>query len=176
MVLCLSCYQQIPDRGSCGCDPYPDRGASKSSIGELQDVLRTVAEDLEAVDASTADAVTLDTDEDLGTRVQELLRDSERLIGQMRETAAKTFISEDEAADMELLLSSLRQRLRSAMEELHRENGSTQRTVAAGSTYEQDEEEALRNEPCPCGSGAKYKRCHGAPSGRDRARRRGVQT
>jgi preprotein translocase subunit SecA len=25
-------------------------------------------------------------------------------------------------------------------------------------------QEPARNEPCPCGSGRKYKRCHGAPS------------
>ena len=45
-----------------------------------------------------------------------------------------------------------------------RDDGSTQRTVAAGSTYKKDEDEVGRNEPCPCGSGAKYKKCHGAPS------------
>ncbi len=45
-----------------------------------------------------------------------------------------------------------------------REDGSTQRTVAAGSTYQKDEAEVGRNEPCPCGSGVKYKKCHGAPN------------
>ncbi|HEU0086180.1 MAG TPA: SEC-C metal-binding domain-containing protein [Pseudonocardiaceae bacterium] len=25
-------------------------------------------------------------------------------------------------------------------------------------------QEPARNEPCPCGSGRKYKRCHGAPT------------
>ncbi len=45
-----------------------------------------------------------------------------------------------------------------------RDDGSTQRTVAAGSTYKKDEDEVGRNEPCPCGSGAKYKKCHGAPN------------
>ncbi|MFU8840448.1 MAG: preprotein translocase subunit SecA [Nitriliruptoraceae bacterium] len=42
-----------------------------------------------------------------------------------------------------------------------REDGSTVRKVAAGSTYTA-EEKVGRNDPCPCGSGQKYKRCHGA--------------
>src|SRR6056297_1105341 len=42
-----------------------------------------------------------------------------------------------------------------------RDDGSTVRKVAAGSTYTA-EEKVGRNDPCPCGSGRKYKRCHGA--------------
>jgi preprotein translocase subunit SecA len=42
-----------------------------------------------------------------------------------------------------------------------REDGSTVRRVAAGGTYTA-EEKVGRNEPCPCGSGKKFKRCHGA--------------
>ena len=42
-----------------------------------------------------------------------------------------------------------------------REDGSTVRKVAAGATYTADEKVG-RNDPCPCGSGQKYKRCHGA--------------
>jgi preprotein translocase subunit SecA len=42
-----------------------------------------------------------------------------------------------------------------------REDGSTVRRVAAGSTYKADEKVG-RNDPCPCGSGQKFKRCHGA--------------
>ena len=42
-----------------------------------------------------------------------------------------------------------------------RDDGSTVRRVAAGSTYTADEKVG-RNDPCPCGSGQKYKRCHGA--------------
>jgi preprotein translocase subunit SecA len=42
-----------------------------------------------------------------------------------------------------------------------REDGSTVRKVAAGATYTA-EEKVGRNDPCPCGSGKKYKRCHGA--------------
>ena len=42
-----------------------------------------------------------------------------------------------------------------------REDGSTVRRVAAGSTYTADEKVG-RNDPCPCGSGNKFKRCHGA--------------
>jgi preprotein translocase subunit SecA len=42
-----------------------------------------------------------------------------------------------------------------------REDGSTVRRVAAGGTYTADEKVG-RNEPCPCGSGKKFKRCHGA--------------
>ncbi len=42
-----------------------------------------------------------------------------------------------------------------------RDDGSTVRKVAAGSTYTA-EEKVGRNDPCPCGSGKKYKRCHGA--------------
>jgi preprotein translocase subunit SecA len=42
-----------------------------------------------------------------------------------------------------------------------RDDGSTVRRVAAGSTYTADEKVG-RNDPCPCGSGKKFKRCHGA--------------
>jgi len=42
-----------------------------------------------------------------------------------------------------------------------REDGSTVRKVAAGRTYTADDKVG-RNDPCPCGSGKKYKRCHGA--------------
>ncbi|MCC5949758.1 MAG: preprotein translocase subunit SecA [Nitriliruptoraceae bacterium] len=43
-----------------------------------------------------------------------------------------------------------------------REDGSTVRRVASGGTYTKADDEVGRNEPCPCGSGRKYKRCHGA--------------
>ncbi|MGH3908265.1 MAG: preprotein translocase subunit SecA [Pseudonocardiaceae bacterium] len=39
----------------------------------------------------------------------------------------------------------------------HAANGSGEPTVVGG-------QEPARNEPCPCGSGRKYKRCHGAPT------------
>ncbi|MGH3797987.1 MAG: SEC-C metal-binding domain-containing protein [Pseudonocardiaceae bacterium] len=39
----------------------------------------------------------------------------------------------------------------------HAGNGAAEPTVVGG-------QEPARNEPCPCGSGRKYKRCHGAPS------------
>ncbi len=42
-----------------------------------------------------------------------------------------------------------------------RQDGSTVRRVAAGATYTA-EERVGRNDPCPCGSGQKFKRCHGA--------------
>jgi preprotein translocase subunit SecA len=42
-----------------------------------------------------------------------------------------------------------------------RADGTTVRRVAAGATYTVDEKVG-RNDPCPCGSGQKYKRCHGA--------------
>jgi preprotein translocase subunit SecA len=42
-----------------------------------------------------------------------------------------------------------------------RDDGSTVRRVAAGSTYKADAKVG-RNDPCPCGSGKKYKKCHGA--------------
>ena len=42
-----------------------------------------------------------------------------------------------------------------------RDDGTTVRKVATGSTYTA-EEKVGRNDPCPCGSGQKYKRCHGA--------------
>ncbi len=42
-----------------------------------------------------------------------------------------------------------------------RDDGSTVRKVAAGNTYTA-EDKVGRNDPCPCGSGKKYKRCHGA--------------
>ncbi|MEX2487796.1 MAG: preprotein translocase subunit SecA [Nitriliruptoraceae bacterium] len=40
-------------------------------------------------------------------------------------------------------------------------DGTTVRRVSAGSTYTADEKVG-RNDPCPCGSGKKFKRCHGA--------------
>ena len=46
-------------------------------------------------------------------------------------------------------------------EVVRREDGSTVRRVSAGSTYVADDKVG-RNDPCPCGSGQKYKRCHGA--------------
>ena len=42
-----------------------------------------------------------------------------------------------------------------------REDGTTVRRIASGSTYTADEKVG-RNDPCPCGSGQKYKKCHGA--------------
>jgi preprotein translocase subunit SecA len=42
-----------------------------------------------------------------------------------------------------------------------RDDGSTVRRVASGNTYTADEKVG-RNDPCPCGSGKKFKRCHGA--------------
>jgi uncharacterized protein YchJ len=46
-------------------------------------------------------------------------------------------------------------------EVLQQADGSTVRRVAAGGTYTA-EEKVGRNDPCPCGSGKKYKKCHGA--------------
>jgi preprotein translocase subunit SecA len=43
-----------------------------------------------------------------------------------------------------------------------RQDGSTVRRVSGGETYTKDEKVG-RNDPCPCGSGQKFKRCHGAP-------------
>ncbi len=42
-----------------------------------------------------------------------------------------------------------------------RADGTTVRRVAAGATHTADDKVG-RNDPCPCGSGQKYKRCHGA--------------
>ncbi|HEX9889829.1 MAG TPA: preprotein translocase subunit SecA [Nitriliruptorales bacterium] len=45
------------------------------------------------------------------------------------------------------------------------EEGRTVRQIAAGGTYTKDDDEygnVGRNDPCPCGSGQKFKRCHGA--------------
>ncbi|MEX2324715.1 MAG: preprotein translocase subunit SecA [Nitriliruptoraceae bacterium] len=42
-----------------------------------------------------------------------------------------------------------------------RGDGTTVRRVAAGSTHTVDDKVG-RNDPCPCGSGQKFKRCHGA--------------
>ncbi|MTV26014.1 preprotein translocase subunit SecA [Nitriliruptoraceae bacterium ZYF776] len=42
-----------------------------------------------------------------------------------------------------------------------REDGSTVRRVSSGGTYTADDKVG-RNDPCPCGSGRKFKRCHGA--------------
>jgi len=45
-----------------------------------------------------------------------------------------------------------------------REDGTHVRQIAAGAQYVKDDAfgNAGRNEPCPCGSGRKYKKCHGA--------------
>jgi preprotein translocase subunit SecA len=42
-----------------------------------------------------------------------------------------------------------------------RDDGTTVRRVSAGATYTA-ENKVGRNDPCPCGSGQKYKKCHGA--------------
>ncbi|MEX0952574.1 MAG: preprotein translocase subunit SecA [Nitriliruptoraceae bacterium] len=42
-----------------------------------------------------------------------------------------------------------------------RDDGSTVRQVSSGATY-RSEDRVGRNDPCPCGSGQKFKRCHGA--------------
>ena len=48
-----------------------------------------------------------------------------------------------------------------------RRAGGRGRSVAAGEargTFVRGERKVGRNEPCPCGSGKKYKHCHGALS------------
>lgn len=44
-------------------------------------------------------------------------------------------------------------------EEVHELEGSAQATISA--TIRRDQHKVGRNDPCPCGSGKKYKRCHG---------------
>jgi preprotein translocase subunit SecA len=44
---------------------------------------------------------------------------------------------------------------------VRRGDGTTVRQVAGGGTYTADDRVG-RNDPCPCGSGQKFKRCHGA--------------
>ena len=40
--------------------------------------------------------------------------------------------------------------------------GETERAAVAGKTpYVREQRKVGRNEPCPCGSGKKYKQCHG---------------
>ena len=34
--------------------------------------------------------------------------------------------------------------------------------IAAADTFVREGEKVGRNDPCPCGSGKKYKKCHGA--------------
>jgi uncharacterized protein YecA (UPF0149 family) len=34
-------------------------------------------------------------------------------------------------------------------------------------TFKRDDIKVGRNDPCPCGSGKKYKKCHGAGTGAD---------
>jgi preprotein translocase subunit SecA len=46
-----------------------------------------------------------------------------------------------------------------------RDDGTHVRQVAAGQTYVKSDDQFAnvgRNDPCPCGSGAKFKKCHGA--------------
>jgi preprotein translocase subunit SecA len=45
------------------------------------------------------------------------------------------------------------------------EDGPAQNGAAANTTTVTGSEPA-RNAPCPCGSGKKYKKCHGAPTAR----------
>ncbi|HET9017526.1 MAG TPA: preprotein translocase subunit SecA [Thermomicrobiaceae bacterium] len=47
--------------------------------------------------------------------------------------------------------------------------GFTNQPVEAGPTRKKLERKIGRNDPCPCGSGKKYKNCHGAPSAVKRA-------
>jgi len=48
-----------------------------------------------------------------------------------------------------------------------RKDGTTVRRISAGSTHVSEERKVGRNEPCPCGSGQKYKRCCGAAGAGD---------
>jgi len=51
---------------------------------------------------------------------------------------------------------------RTAPSSARREDGRTVRPVASGGSTYVASDRVGRNDPCPCGSGQKYKRCHGA--------------
>ncbi len=51
---------------------------------------------------------------------------------------------------------------RTAPTKARRDDGRTVRPVAAGGATYVASDRVGRNDPCPCGSGQKYKRCHGA--------------
>ncbi len=103
-----------------------------------------------------------DTDESLygGRREQELAARDSRLVARERETREVEERSRERARrldEWERELRALQRDLR--MSERHVVGGAT-RAGEPGA----DGRKPGRNEPCYCGSGLKYKRCHGAPS------------
>ena len=77
---------------------------------------------------------------------------------------------EAEVARREQELQAIEARLHGWEADLHRREGSVEArdrqaasTMASTILPERSWARVGRNEPCPCGSGRKYKRCHGAP-------------
>lgn len=122
MFVCVSCRQRLPDSEPCACGSHTDRGGSNRSLDDLEELLRTVAEDLDGLDGSATGAAIVDPDEDLDVRVLELLQylsESETRIEQLQQMALEMAIAgADEDTVMEQLAAIAQ--LRSAVEEMRR--------------------------------------------------------
>ncbi len=80
-----------------------------------------------------------------------------------------TFVSQimraqprDANADAERLKRVMEQRAKQAIEGRANEEGKVEPIAAEAKTIVREGPKVGRNDPCPCGSGKKYKKCHGA--------------
>jgi preprotein translocase subunit SecA len=70
--------------------------------------------------------------------------------------------SEERYRELQAHLAAQEARRRQQEEQLRAQHASSADGQAAGRTVVREGRKVGRNEPCPCGSGKKYKKCHGA--------------
>jgi len=70
--------------------------------------------------------------------------------------------SEDRYRELQAHLAAQEARRRQQEERLRAQHPSSADSQAAGRTVIREGRKVGRNEPCPCGSGKKYKKCHGS--------------
>jgi preprotein translocase subunit SecA len=70
--------------------------------------------------------------------------------------------SEDRYRELQAHLAAQEARRRQKEEQLRAQHPSSADSQAAGRTVVREGRKVGRNEPCPCGSGKKYKKCHGS--------------
>ena len=88
-----------------------------------------------------------------------------RMLGSIK----STFVSQimraqprDASEDAERLKRVMEQRARQAVEGRANAEGKVEPQTAEQKTVVREGPKVGRNDPCPCGSGKKYKKCHGA--------------
>jgi len=120
-----------------------------------------------AVGISMGRAIVALIDRELAGVAEISVEDSPALAQQAREELAKR---EAEVASREQTVASAEERLRSRSEQLRRWEAElqtlAQRVELASklATQRRDDGQKIgRNDRCPCGSGFKYKHCHGLP-------------